>query len=392
MKRISIFGATGSIGQNTCDLISRSEPGAYQVELVSGARNIACLAQTAQRLRARCAITSEPDLYDDLHAALAGTDIEIAAGREALLEAAQRPVDCVVSAIVGAAGLAPGYHALAQGARLALANKESMVAAGPLMRQMAKAHGGAILPVDSEHSAIFQLLHGQDQKNISHVTLTASGGAFRDMSLEKLAHVTPEQAATHPTWDMGQRITIDSASLFNKALEVIEAKEIFQFEPDRIKVLVHPQSLVHALVEFVDRGILAHLGPHDMRHAIGYALCYPQRQPLDIAPLDLAQVGNLSFAEPDAARYPALGLAYDVMRAGGHFGAVFNAAKEIALDAFIARQIGFLQMAKIVATLLEQMQGESAATRDSMSLETVLEVDHLTRIKTREYIASHTGA
>ena len=277
MRRVSILGATGSIGQSTIDLIARA-PQEYEVVALTGGRNIARLAADARALRAEVAVTAEEALLPDLRAALVGSGVEAAAGRAALLEAAARPADWVMSAIVGAAGLAPGLRALEQGATLALANKESLVTAGPLVMGTAARHGARLLPVDSEHSAIFQALAGEDAASATRVIITASGGAFRDWPLERLAAATVAEASSHPNWDMGQRITIDSASMFNKALEMIEAREFFGFEPARIEVLIHPQSLVHALVGFADGGLIAHVGPPDMRHAIGYALHWPERQ------------------------------------------------------------------------------------------------------------------
>ena len=301
MKRVSILGATGSIGQNTIDLIRRA-PGHFDVVALTGGRNIAQLAADAVALGADVAVTAHDDLLPDLRAALAGSGVEAAAGTAALSEAASRPAHWVMSAIVGAAGLAPGLAALEQGATLALANKESLVTAGPLMMRTARANHARILPVDSEHSAIFQALVGEDPAAVSRVIITASGGAFRDWPLADLAGASVAEASSHPNWAMGQRITIDSASMFNKAMEMIEAREFFGFAPDQIEVLIHPQSLVHALVGFCDGALMAHVGPPDMRHAIGYALNWPQRQALPVAALDLAAIGTLEFRPPDPER------------------------------------------------------------------------------------------
>jgi 1-deoxy-D-xylulose-5-phosphate reductoisomerase len=271
VKRVSIFGATGSIGQNTLDLIGRDQE-RFQVDTLTGGHQVDQLAQDAQKYGARMVVTAYDDHYQGLKSALSDTDIQVGAGASAMKEAASRPVDMAMSAIVGAAGLEPGLTAMNAGADLLLANKESMVAAGALTRTTARENNVALLPVDSEHSGVFQVLQGEQRDTIERVILTASGGAFRDYTLEQMQSVTPEQACDHPTWAMGQRITVDSASMFNKALEVIEAKELFDLTPGQIEVLVHRQSLVHALVEFQDAGIIAHVGPHDMRHAIGYAL------------------------------------------------------------------------------------------------------------------------
>ena len=377
-RRVSIFGATGSIGQNTIDLIARA-PAQYQVVALTGGQNVAQLAADARRLGAQVAVTADPGKLDALRAALAGSPVQAMAGRAALLEAAAMPADWVMSAIVGAAGLAPGLIALQQGATLALANKESLVTAGPLLMATARQHNARVLPVDSEHSAIFQALVGEDIAQVERIIITATGGAFRDTPMQDLAHVSVAQASSHPNWAMGQRITIDSASMFNKALEVIETKEFFGVSPQQIEVLVHPESMVHALVGFCDGALMAHVGPPDMRHAIGYALHWPQRKPLPVARLDLAAIGQLSFRAPDLARYPALRLAGEVMQAGGLAGAVFNGAKERALDGFIAGHIGFLEMAVLVEKVLSQLAGHPELANATLDLDNVAHADHLAR-------------
>ncbi len=386
MRRVTIFGATGSIGENTADLIRR-QPGRYRVVALTGGRNVGRLAEMARTLGAELAVTCHPECHADLRAALAGTGIETAAGPAALLEAADRPADWFMSAIVGAAGLAPGFRALRHGTTLALANKESLVAAGPLLMAEARAHGATILPVDSEHSAIFQGLAGEDIAAVERIVITASGGAFRDWPLDRLAAATLAEASTHPNWAMGQRITIDSASMFNKSLELIEAKEYFGVSPDRIEVVVHPESLVHALVGFRDGALMAHLGPPDMRHAIGYALNWPERAALPVARLDLAAIGQLNFHAPDPRRYPALGLARAVMHAGGLAGAAFNGAKERALDAFIAGALPFTAMAPVVEDTLARISADGGLGKAPSSLDTVLAMDHLARQRAAESIA-----
>ncbi|MFO7758919.1 MAG: 1-deoxy-D-xylulose-5-phosphate reductoisomerase [Roseovarius sp.] len=378
MKRVTILGATGSVGQSTIDLIRR-DPTAFDVVALTGGRNIAQLAADARRLGADIAVTAHDDLLPDLRAALDGSGIAAAAGRDALIEAARRPADWIMSAIVGVAGLAPGLAALEQGTTLALANKESLVTAGPLLLRSAAAHGARILPVDSEHSAIFQALVGEDRAAVNRVIITASGGAFRDWPLARLAAATVAEASMHPNWDMGQRITIDSASMFNKAMELIEAREFFDFTPAQIEVLVHPQSLVHALVGFCDGGLMAHVGPPDMRHAIGYALNWPQRRPLPVDALDLAAVGRLEFCSPDETRYPALRLAREVMAEGGLAGAIFNAAKERTLDHFIAGRIRFTDMGAIVEEVLTALVATPEARNDAPTLDLVAHMDHLAR-------------
>lgn len=385
MRKVSIFGATGSIGQNTIDLIAR-DMAAYDVVALSGGQNIRQLADDAIRLRADVAVTADEARLEELRDALAGSGVEAAAGAEAIAEAAARPADWVMSAIVGAAGLRPGLVALEQGATLALANKESLVTAGALIMGTAARCGGHILPVDSEHSAVFQGLVGEDMSAVERIIITASGGAFRDWSREDMAKATPEQASSHPNWNMGQRITIDSASMFNKALEVIETKEFFQCPHEMIEVLVHPESMIHALVGFNDGALMAHVGPPDMRHAIGYALHYPERQKLPVERLDLAKIGALHFREPDLHRYPALRLAHEVLEMGGFAGAMFNAAKEVALDAFIDHRIGFLQMADVVEEVLERLSASQCLKNAEMTLDTVTQTDHLARKTAREVI------
>ena len=384
MRRISIFGSTGSIGCNTVDLIHRA-PDDYKVIALTGGRNIAKLAEQAKALRAELVVTAFEDCHEALRQALAGTGIETAAGERAVEEAAARPADWVMSAIVGAAGLPPGLKALEQGGTLALANKESLVTAGPLLLGTARTYGARVLPVDSEHSAVFQGLVGEDIKAVERVIITASGGAFRDWPFEKLKEATVEQASSHPNWAMGQRITIDSASLFNKALELIETHQFFGIDPDKIEALIHPESLIHAMVGFRDGALMAHVGPPDMRHAIGYALHWPERRELPVARLDFAQIGSMSFRAPDETRYPALMLARHVMREGGLTGAAFNAAKEVAMDAFIDGRIGFLDMASVVADVIEKMSGEGLG-KAVITLESVRHTDQMARRRADEII------
>ncbi len=390
MRRVSIFGATGSIGCSTIDLIAR-EPGRYRVVALTGGRNVEKLAEQARALRAEVAGTAHPECYSALREALEGSGIAVAAGPEAVIEAAARPADWAMSAIVGAAGLAPGLKALQQGRTLALANKESLVTAGPLLLDAARASGATVLPVDSEHSAVFQALVGEDIAAVERVIITASGGAFRDWPAERLATATLAEASSHPNWAMGQRITIDSASLFNKALELIETKEYFGIHPSRIEAVIHPESIVHALVGFSDGALMAHLGPPDMRHAIGYALHWPDRGHVPVERLDLAKIAKLTFRAPDETRYPALRLAREVMAAGGLSGAVFNAAKERALDAFIAGEIGFLDMAAVVEDVLTELTGTGHIAAE-FSLDNVVAADHLAREAAARTIAARRQA
>jgi 1-deoxy-D-xylulose-5-phosphate reductoisomerase len=386
LRRISIFGATGSIGQNTVDLIRRNHVD-YDVVALTGAQNIPQLIIDAKALRAEVAVTSDPARLAELRDGLAGSGIEAAAGDGALIEAAARPADWIMSAIVGAAGLRPGLEALKHGTVLALANKESLVAAGPLLMSEAKRLGSTVLPVDSEHSAVFQALIGEDIATVERVIITASGGAFRDHPLSALDSVTVDEASNHPNWDMGQRITIDSASMFNKAMELIETKEFFGIKPDRIETIIHPESLIHALVGFNDGALMAHVGPHDMRHAIGFALNWPKRKDLPVQRLDLAQIGQLNFRAPQAARYPALAIAQKVMEAGGLTGAVFNAAKERALDGFLAGACSFTDMARIVDRVVDVMLSKEGLQNATITLDSVNEVDAIARALTGEEIA-----
>jgi 1-deoxy-D-xylulose-5-phosphate reductoisomerase len=380
MRSVSIFGATGSIGESTFDLLMRSGgPAAYRCVALTGAQNVGRLAEMARALRAEVAVTADPARLSDLRDALAGSGVEAAAGPEAIADAADRPADWVMSAIVGAAGLVPGMRALRHGTTLALANKESLVTAGPLLMATAQAHGATILPVDSEHSAVFQALTGEPREAVERVIITASGGPFRTWPLERLANATVREAVAHPNWSMGQRISIDSASMFNKALELIETREYFGFAPDQIEAVVHPQSIIHAMVGFRDGGLMAHMGPADMRHAIGYALNWPDRAALPVERLDLARIASLTFEAPDPARFPALRLARAVMAQGGLSGAAFNAAKEVALDHFIAGRLRFLEMAAVVEDTLARLSRDPGLEKAVSALEDVLSMDHLAR-------------
>ena len=362
MRRASILGVTGSIGQSTLDVL-RWAGGREAVQLVAvtGHSNIDGIAAAATEFGAELAVTADPSRHADLKAALSGTGIECAAGPEAVAEAAARPADWVMCAIVGAAGLAPSLAAARQGATVALANKECLVAAGDLFLAECAAHGAQLLPVDSEHNAIFQVLEGKPEA-VERVILTASGGPFRDWDAARMASVTAREAAAHPNWDMGLKISIDSASMFNKALEMIEAKHLFRLRPDQVEVIVHPQSIIHSMVGYVDGSVLAQLGAPDMRHAIGYAWSWPERGALPVERLDFARLSRLDFRAPDEARFPALRLAREAMAAGGLAGAVLNGAKEAALEAFIDGSLGFLQMAEVEEETLQALAPHGPAT------------------------------
>ncbi len=367
MRRVSVFGSTGSVGVNTVNLLKRRPD--LKVVALSGGANIDLLAEQARLLNAEIAVTAFEDKLDDLRAALAGSGIQVGAGRTALLEAAQRPSDWVMQAVVGFAGLEISLAAATQGGILALANKESLVCGGALLQQTCAAHGTRLLPVDSEHSAIYQCI-GTQEKEVERIILTASGGPFLNATRAEMERATPEQAVAHPNWDMGQRISIDSASMFNKAMEMIETHVLFDVTPEQIEVIVHPQSIVHSMVGFTDGAIMAHLGPPDMRAPIGFALNWPDRHDLPLERLDFGALGTLTFQAPDPELFPALRLAVQAMEMGGLAGTVFNAAKEQALDMFLARDIGFLDMARIVETVLN-----GATSEQDPTLDTIIAVD-----------------
>ena len=387
MKNISILGATGSIGQNTLDLVLK-ERDKFNVVGLTGSDNIELLAESAIKLKADVVATANESKFHDLREILKKYQIEVCAGVTGVLEVASRQVDWVMSAIVGSAGLLPGLRALETGANLALANKESMVAAGPIMKKVAKMKSAKLMPVDSEHSAIAQLIRGEERDSLSKIIITASGGAFRNLTKAKLIDVTPDQAAQHPNWNMGKRITIDSASLFNKALEIIEAKEFFDLKSSDIEVLIHPQSLVHAIASFCDGGMKAHIGPPDMRHAIAYALYEEKRFNLTMPEVNLAEVGTLEFEKPDMSKYPALELGYEVLAHGGLAGAAFNAAKEEALDNFLDRKLSFLGMADVVRATMDELSSKNSLSSE-VEIEAVIDVDLQARSVAKKYVGKY---
>jgi len=355
-RRVTILGSTGSVGCNTLDLIER-DPNAYAVEAITANRNVDLLIEQARRLHPRLAVIGDPALFGALKAGLAGTGTEVAAGPEALIEAAARPADWVMAAIVGAAGLRPTLEAIRCGRVVALANKECLVCSGALLIREVGASGATLLPVDSEHNAIFQVFDFDRIEAIEKIILTASGGPFRTWSREKMAEVTPEQAVRHPNWDMGAKISIDSATMMNKGLELIEAYHLFPLEADQIEILVHPQSVVHSMVAYVDGSVLAQLGSPDMRTPIAYALGWPRRIPAPAPRLDLGQIGTLSFEPPDMERFPAIALAREALKTGGVAPTILNAANEVAVHGFLSRRIGFLDIARIVEETLERASG-----------------------------------
>ena len=371
-RSLSIFGATGSVGEQTLDLVRRNRAD-WNVVALTANSNVAALADAAREFAAEVAVVADERHLDDLRDALAGSGIEAAAGRSALCEAAARPVDMTVAAIVGCAGLGPVMAAIEQGGTIALANKEALVSAGEVMTAAVDRHGATLLPVDSEHNAIFQCLQGGELAVVRSITLTASGGPLR--LVEDLSAVTPEQAIAHPNWDMGAKISVDSATMFNKGLELIEAHHLFPVGLDKIRILVHPQSVIHSMVEYRDNSTLAQLGPSDMMVPIASCLAWPKRMETPCEPLDLAKIGELTFFAPDEERFPATRLARAACEEGGATPAVLNAANEIAVGAFLAGHIPFTRIAALVEDVLQK--SNHPARLDS--LDDVLAVDAAAR-------------
>jgi 1-deoxy-D-xylulose-5-phosphate reductoisomerase len=364
-KRVTILGSTGSIGTNTIDLIER-DPDAFQVEALTANQNVELLADQARRLNARLAVVADETKYDDLKKALAGTQVQVAAGRKALIEAAAAPSDWIMAAIVGAAGLEPTMAAVRRGALVALANKECLVCAGPLMTEEVIAHGATMLPVDSEHNAIFQVFDFDNPDSIERIILTASGGPFRTTSLDDMKNVTPAQAVAHPNWDMGAKISVDSATMMNKGLELIEACHLFRMPEDRIDILVHSQSIIHSMVSYVDGSVLAQLGTPDMRTPISYTLAWPERMAAPSERLDLGKIGQLTFEAPDYERFPAMRLAREALKTGGSAPTILNAANEVAVHGFLNGQIGFLGIPETVEATLEKIPAVPLSSLDDV--------------------------
>ena len=365
MRTVSIFGATGSVGQSTLDLIRRNRD-AYRVVALTANSDVDSLAALARETGARHAVIGKAELYGALKDALAGSGVEAAAGEEALVDAARTGADWTMAAIVGCAGLRPTMAALNAGGTVALANKESLVSAGGLMMDAATASGATLLPVDSEHNAIFQCLAGGSLDDVARIILTASGGPFRTRSRADMADITPAQAVAHPNWSMGAKISVDSATMMNKGLELIEAAHLFPIGLDSIEILVHPQSVIHSMVEYRDRSTLAQLGSPDMRIPIAHALAWPRRIATPCQPLDLAKIGRLDFEAPDAERFPALRLARHAAAQGGTTPAILNAANEVAVAAFLAGRIGFLDIAMIVEEVLNRYSAAKPSAIDDV--------------------------
>lgn len=372
-KSISILGVTGSIGASTLKVLA-SQPDAFEVHALVAGQNVEGLARASVQTRAKLAVVAEESRYDALKRALSGTGVEVAAGRAAVLEAASRPVDTLVSAMVGAAGLEPTVAGIKAGSTIALANKESLVCAGRIIRPLAEQLGVTLLPMDSEHNAVFQVFERDQLKAVDKIILTASGGPFRRSSLEEMQVATPEMALKHPNWSMGQRITIDSATMMNKALELIEAFHLFPVQPHQLDVVVHPQSIVHGMVRYIDGSLLAHMGDPDMCGPIAHCLHYPTRETAPVAALDLAEIGSLHFEKPDHKRFPALNLARQVMELGDGAGAAFNAADEVAVAAFLERRIGFLQIVELVQDVLDRLHTQNMVGSYDQ-LDGILQVD-----------------
>ena len=381
-KTLTVLGSTGSIGQSTVDIV-RHHPSRFQVDALVANRNIAQLASDARELGAKLAVTADASLYDALKTALAGSGIEVAAGEQAVIEAATRPVDMVMGAIVGADGLRPTLAAVEQGTTIALANKECLVSGAEVFTSTARKHNATIIPVDSEHSALFQCFEEHNTAHVDRLTLTASGGPFRTWPMEQLETATLQNALKHPNWSMGQKVTIDSSTLMNKGLEFIEAFYLFPVELDKIDVVVHPQSIIHSYVSYVDGSVIAQLGMPDMRTPIAYAMAHPERLKAPVERLDLAKIGTLTFEPVDSVRFPAVDLARASLARGGNATTILNAANEIAVAAFLKEQIRWLDITRLVAGTLEAAERENMIVAMS-SLDDVWAADSYARKRAAE--------
>jgi len=381
-RKVTILGSTGSIGQQTIDLISRA-PDAYEIVALTANKDVAKLVEQAKALRPSVAVVADESCYPALKDALAGTGITAAAGAQAVVEAAEAESDWVMSAIVGAAGLPGTLAAARRGATIAFANKETLICAGPLMMKLVAEKGATLLPCDSEHNAIYQVFDFDHPEGIARLIVTASGGPFRTKTRDEMATMTPEQALKHPVWSMGAKISIDSATLMNKGLEVIEAHFLFQMPPEQIDVLVHPQSVIHSMVEYRDGSVLAQMGSPDMRTPIGYCLAWPQRMETPVPRLDLAKIGQLTFEEPDPVKFPALRFAHEAMKKGGTAPAMLSAANEIAVQAFLDKRIGFLDIERINETVLTTINAAPLTDLDVLH-----QADAAARAKATELITA----
>ncbi|MEM9122845.1 MAG: 1-deoxy-D-xylulose-5-phosphate reductoisomerase [Pseudomonadota bacterium] len=393
-QRLSVLGSTGSIGCSTLDLVDhcrQSDQGIPDFDLValSAHKNVGRLIEQARHHKPEVAVIADPGAYGALKEGLAGSGVEPAAGQAALLEAASREADCVVAGIVGTAGLAPTLQAIAPGARLGLANKECLVTAGALFLKRISDQEATLIPVDSEHSAIFQVFDFDRPETVEALILTASGGPFRSLSQEAMAGMTAKDALQHPTWSMGAKISIDSATMMNKGLEMIEAFHLFPVTANQIDVVVHPQSIVHSFVRYVDGSVLAQLGSPDMRTPIALAMSWPDRMPTPAAPLDFSEAMKLTFEPPDMKRFPALRLAQDALALGGHAPAILNAANEVAVAAFLDGRIGFLDICAAAEDILEEVSGAGWTEADPHDLETIFAVDCEARRRAENWVVTH---
>ncbi len=364
-RSVTVLGSTGSVGRNTLDLIAR-DPERFRLEALTGNRNAKLLADQARIFKPAQVVIGDESLYEGLKSDLSGTGIDVAAGRQALIEAATRPSDLVLASIVGMAGLQPTMAAAERGAIVGLANKESLVCAGTMLMQAIQRNSGALIPVDSEHNAIFQVFNFRQADSVERLILTASGGPFRETPINEMSRATPQQAVAHPNWDMGAKISVDSATMMNKGLELIEAYFLFPVREDQIDILVHPQSVVHSMVEYEDGSVLAQLGSPDMRTPISYALSWPTRMATPSPRLQLDKIANLTFEAPDTKRFPALQLAREALQAGGTAPAILNAANEVAVRYFLDENIGFLDICGIVAEVLAEMPPVALGSMDAV--------------------------
>ena len=383
-RSVTVLGSTGSVGTSTIDLILRS-PGRFSVDTLTGNSNVALLAEQAIQVNAKMAVIADETRYDDLKAALSGTNIYVSAGRNALIEAASRPSDWVMASIVGAAGLAPTLEAVRRGAVVGLANKECLVSAGEFFCREVAAANARLIPVDSEHSAIYQVFDFERPERVERIILTASGGPFRERTLDTLQDVTPAQAVAHPNWDMGAKISVDSATMMNKGLEFIEAYHLFPVNSEQIEILVHPQSVIHSMVEYVDASVLAQLGTPDMRTPIAYALAWPDRMETPSSRLKLEDIQILTFEAPDPERFPAIRLTREALNIGGTAPTVLNAANEIAVELFLTEKLSFLNIAHVVEETMQQIPRSNLG-----SLDDVYAIDTKARRVAAEIAAKHT--
>ncbi|HJQ59035.1 MAG TPA: 1-deoxy-D-xylulose-5-phosphate reductoisomerase [Vineibacter sp.] len=374
VRRVTILGSTGSVGANTIDLIAE-RPDAFEVEALTAHRNVALLTQQARRLRARLAVVADPDCYGDLKEALAGTSIEAAAGKAGLIAAGERPADWVMAAIVGFAGLPPVLAAARRGATIALANKEALVCAGDVLLRAVRQGGARLLPVDSEHNAIFQCLDESNREAVERLILTASGGPFRTWSLGQMAHASPAQAIAHPNWQMGAKISVDSATMMNKGLELIEAHHLFGMPGERIDIVVHPQSVIHSMVAYADGSVVAQLGDQDMRVPIAHALAWPRRMRTAARRLDFARMSALTFEPTDEVRFPALRIARETLSSTGSSSVILNASNEIGVGAYLSSQIRFLDIMRVVEEVREEMVGHLRSGHSPNTFEDIEAID-----------------